>query len=765
MQAWEQVRLQPLIPLAWAAAATSLAAAIVVAAAMVRPPAVSRGRRAALLVLRLAAVVAAGLMLLAPLVRRQAVEERPGAVILLLDASRSMAVADALDPQDARPEKAALGAPIPVSRAEAVRQAMAAARKPYADLAARFAMRPYAFGSRVRPGDALVPEPQDPWTDLGEALDLIVRQIVGQPDGEGEEAVAGARPAPAAVVLISDGRANRARGSPEAAARLLAARGIRVHAVLAGSAEPTDRVRDVSVRDVRAPARAAAGGRAEVRAVVSAFGFAGRSFEAVLSLDGKEVERRRLAPGSHRFREGIIFTPRLGGPGLARLAVAIEPQPGELAPANNRAEAVVRVEEGDLRVLYLDGRIAPEGKFLSRLLGDMKEATLDRRLLLGVSGRGPHVGGAAAGADVVSLDDIDACRILVLGDLPASAIPAAAAARIAGRIRDGSLSLLALGGLSAYGAGGWAETPVAGVLPFAIAASDGQAPGPITLRPAAGAAGHFIFSADGGAGPEFRALPTLAGANAVGGLHVGARLLAQAADGGPLMAVRQVGRGRVAAVTVDSTWQWALASDETRGPETYRRLWRRTILWLAGRDRPAETELTVAADRPRYVVADADRPPVAEVTAQAPPGAAGLRLELAGPDGSAQAVTLEAAGGQWRAAVPLSCGGTYTLRADADLAGVRQRAEAAFVVEQPDYESADLLADAEAMGRIARAGGGTLRRIDELPTLLAELAATLEPRAATVERWLPLTSGGVFLAAVLALLAAEWVLRRRWTGV
>jgi hypothetical protein len=201
-----------------------------------------------------------------------------------------------------------------------------------------------------------------------------------------------------------------------------------------------------------------------------------------------------------------------------------------------------------------------------------------------------------------------------------------------------------------------------------------------------------------------------------------------------------------------------MAPSETRGAEVHRRFWRQLVLWLAGRDGRLQADLWVTTDRPRYVLSDADRPPLAEVTVHARGGTAAPDVQLTGPDGTTRGLQLSADGGDWRAIVPMTCAGEYTLTARAGT----QTAETKFVVEEQDFETANILADAENLERITRAGGGSLRRTDKLGDLLAELAGSLTPQAVPVERRLPLGSGRVFLAVVLALLAAEWLFRRRW---
>jgi hypothetical protein len=786
---------EPLVALVWAALVVAgLAAAVLVIARRWRPAALARGRRAALTALRLAVVAAVGLMLLHPILVWEDREEAPGQVAVLVDASRSMAIRDvAFDesrqggaPAPATDGTAAAG---PLSRTDAVRVAFLTSGKPYADLGRRCVINPYAFGTHTRPIGEFGPDPADPRTDITEALSRLAeeaeqRAAANEPAARPPAAEAPAAPAPpplAAVILISDGRANRGRGAPEDLARQLAERGVPVHTVLVGSAEPSDRVRDVAVRDLRAPARVFMGNRPSVRAVVATVGLAGRTVDAVLSVDGKEVERRRVAPASNQTAQELVFSPpveslrverRLDKAGLVRIAVAVEPVEGELTAANNRAETAVRVDEGDVRVLYLDGRIHPENKYVTRVLGDAREIELDRRILIGK--------GAAEAAPGPA--DLDAYQVVILGDIPSSALPAPLVARMAERVQAGSLSVLATGGLSALGAGGWAETPLAAVLPVAIRAGDGQVAGPIRFRPTADGLRHFIFGSETGAGspgaPGFDALPPLSGANAVGALDPTARLLAESADGRPLLAVREFGRrstprlstgGRAAVLAVDTTWLWVLAPGEKSGAEIHRRLWRQLVLWLAGRDERPQADLSVATDRPRYRLTDPDNPPEIEVTvhvrettgAAAPTvtltrqGDAGRAIEVA-PKGSM------GGGRAWQTILPLREGGIYTLAAEAEVGGAAKRAETQFVLEEQDFEWANILADRAAMQQIAEAGGGTCRPIGELSNLLADLAAGIQPQFVSVERRLPLASGRVFLAAVLALLAAEWLLRRKW---
>jgi len=726
--------LEPLIPPLWAMAVAVALAAAVVAGARRWP--LAPGRWAALLVLRLLVVVGLVFLMLRPSVRWQGRRKERAGVAVLVDATRSMGL------------RAALGAGTEaVTRIEAVRHAFLSSAEPYSRLAERAVIDPFAFGTHTRPIGHFAPKSEDGRTDLADAL----RSVAGPKRGRVPFSAA-------AVILVSDGRANRSQGLEAATARRLAERGARVHTVAVGSETPTDRVRDVAVRDLRAPQRVFVGNRLEVRTVLATLGMNGRSVEAVLTVGGKEVARRRVTPAANRTVQELVFAPTADAAGLLRVAVAVVPVGGELVATNNQAETTVRVEEGGIRILYLDGRLHPEGKYIARALAEAKEMELERRILVG----------AKAGAAAPAPADLDGFDVVVLGDLPASSLSRETVARIVARARDGRLSVLTLGGLAAYGAGGWAATPLAEILPVAIRADDGQVEGPIRFKPTAAGTKHFVFRLDAATGRaiDFDALPPLSGASAVGPPRPTARLLAKSEKGHPLLAVRELGRSRVASVAVDTTWQWVLARPETGGARAHRRFWRHLVLWLAGRDGRPRADLWVVTDRTRYVIADPDRPPTVEVTVGAK-GNEAPRVRLIGP--ATVAVPMRRRGdpssgsarSEWHGTAPLSVPGVYT--AVAEWAGdAPKRARTQLVVEEQDFEMADVLADHANLKRIAEAGGGTFRTVNRLGDLLAELAASLEPQYEAAERRLSLGAGRIFFAAVIALLAAEWFLRRRW---
>jgi len=730
IQVTDHLAIRPVLPLAWCAlVAVVLVAAVVWSLRQRRLP-VSRGRLVCLTALRAAVVLAVVLLLLRPEIVWEAQKEVPGEIVFLIDASRSMTIPDALDANEK-----------PVTRAAAVRAAFLVSAESYVNLTNRFSIRSFAFGERLRPITDSAPDPADARTDPGEALSALASRA-------GRHLVA--------AVLVGDGAANRnAAGPPQAAARL-AEMGVRVHTVAVGNPEPSDRVRDVAVGDLWAPERVFVGNRPAVRARLTALGMKGRPVNLALKVNGEVAEQQTLTPTSNQMAREVVFTPTLEEPGLTRIALEAEPVEGELAEINNASETAIRVEEGGIRVLYLEGHLRPEAKFIGRALGGGDEISLDRRILVG----------PGASAATPSADDLNAFDVIVLGDLLAGALPSSLLERLAARVKEGEVGLVALGGLDAFGAGGWTDTPVADLLPVAIRPEDSQVGGPIHFIPTAAGRRHFILQPEEEGDDPFGKLPALSGASGVAGVHPAAQVLAASEEGRPLLAVREVGRGRTAALTVDTTYTWVLSADDPKGPERHRHFWRQLILWAAERDERPEGDLVIVTDRVRYFLPGPDNPPAVEVTVYMEAGdeeTAAPATRLTEPDGTVRNVPLAAErDGQWRATLKPSGLGPYRLEAEAEVSGTRRRAETEFTLAEPDFEMASPLADHEALRQIAEAGGGTFRTLDNLGSLFEELAQDAEPVYEAVPHRLPIASGRIFLGVVVALLSADWFLRRRW---
>jgi len=478
-------------------------------------------------------------------------------------------------------------------------------------------------------------------------------------------------------------------------------------------------------------------------------------------------EKDQLLPVS------IPYTPTK--PGQYKLTLRAPGQRGELVARNNELSAYLTVREGGLRVLYLEGELRWEQKFLKRSLDASQDIELDF-LWIDSSDRTKWPVKLPQSATETPYD------VYILGDLDASALHRGGAAdsalqTIATQVAAGK-GLLMLGGYHSFGPGGYLNTPLADALPVKIdrfERQDFDSPpqkdlhlaGPLTMQPASS---HFLtrIAPDESNAAVWKSLPPLTGANRFTGIKPGARVLAASTEGDELLVSQQYGRGRVLAFAGDSTWQWWMQGKQAE----HRRFWRQTILWLARRDGLEKDDVWVRINQRRFPAGGkAEFTAGVNDAAGAPISGATLQATVTGPSGSPQAVTLSSDGeirqGEFKAARQP---GNYTLQVVASKAGKELgRTAARFMVFDHDVELSNPAADHTRLRRLAAAtadSGGKLISTSEMTDVLTQLRDTpLKVEAKTLKAWqLGRTAldAWVFFLIVAVVLIGEWALRKHW---
>ena len=276
-------------------------------------------------------------------------------------------------------------------------------------------------------------------TDVAAGLEAAARLL---PSGQG------------ALLLYTDAR--ETRGHAAAAATRLAARGIQVFAVA-----PAISARHAHIVSIRPASEPAPGQPVAIEVQVASTVAA----EVQVHLERQPTEgdagakwdrRLDVSPGAGAT---LLFDDANLPSGISYYDAEVR-LPDDAYPQHCRARAAVRV--GPVRqVLYVFGPKGP-GSLL---------AALRRQLPPGLHFSGKPASALApaglAEASVVVLDNISAWS---LGD--------EMAARLAGWVTEGGLGLLALGGDTSFAAGGYADSPLDGVLP--VTSRTGERP-PIAM--------------------------------------------------------------------------------------------------------------------------------------------------------------------------------------------------------------------------------------------------------------------------------------------
>ena len=332
--------------------------------------------------------------------------------------------------------------------------------------------------------------------------------------------------------------------------------------------------------------------------------------------------------------------------------------------------------------------------------------------------------------------------------------------------------LLVLGGRS-FAQGGLVGTPLEAALPVELTArSGGLSRALLEQTPRAG--NVITLTAAGETHPVMRigppsdvrqlweALPPLPASAPLGGTKPGATLLAAtAAPGGavhPVVAVQRYGRGRSMVFAGEASWRWRMM--QGAADRTYEIFWRQALRWLAGPSpEPVTIDVPDAAEAGDGVAATIDT----RDAAFAPVGDAVVTATLTLPGGDARPLTVrrDAAAGRYVAPFQPEVAGLYRLRADARRGTqVLGTADRWFYVGGSDREMADPRLNEAFLRRLARASGGQYVRAHDAASVVPQLAS-LAPQGAEPERRELWNQPWAF-ALVIALMSAEWILRRRW---
>lgn len=739
----------------------ALVAALFVAVLVAVPPdrsRVSRGRLALLVLLRLGAFLALLACLARPTVVAAKKARQRGTVIVLADASESMTVADGVNGR---------------SRWQEMVDALSAARPAARTLAGRgdFDVALSTFDREVRavPSVGDDPLPLDAWVDAPSAEETAIGAAI-------EDAVrAQAGRTIAGVLVLGDGAQHAYAPRdlpPQAAARKLGDGGVPLWSVTFGRQLGGGQGRDAALVNLSVAETVYVKNVLEVAGRVRLEGLAGRSVAVVLLVEDeagvlKEAARTTVRSSGESVEEAVRLTWTPTSLGERKLTLRVEPQEGEVIVANNELSTFVEVIDGGLRVLYLEGTLRVEQRFLRRVLASSPDIQVDFQWIDSTRReRWPVDLGRQLKGDF---------NVFLIGDLDAAALRPEDLDAIRKRVDRGA-GLGLLGGFHAFEAGGWGSSAFGPLLPFEadrLARQPFDEPvreslhlkGPLRMLPESRFGGVSILrlgKTDADTKRAWESLPALEGASVLGRLTPSTKPLAVTGDGTPLLVAREYGAGRVLAFAADSTWRWAMQG----AADQHRRFWRQLVLWLARQDDVEQDSLWVRLAQRRI---SPGTPLAFDAGLTRPDGGSAtdvvLEATVEPPSGPKRPVRVTRQGetfagsiaectepGDWRLVVRSQRPGE-----DAP----RERA-ARFTVFRQDLELANPRANPLLMRQLAEATAGGVRLPEEIPAIFAEIAArpaTFE----TQEQWTfsPWDTWPMFLLLATCM-STEWFLRKRW---
>ena len=312
------------------------------------------------------------------------------ATLLLIDGSASMSIKDAYpNPADAERVEAALPEDVTkeaLSRADIVRQVLARDDSAMLHaLARRNAVHLYNFGESLTPLGRVTADDMVQSHDEGESpttapavpvLDATAPVTnVGQAIRQAIETHSGAPIT--AVVVFSDGQFNQGE-SVEVVARYAQAKQVPIHLVGIGDPSPA---RNVAVSAIEAPPNVFVKDPFSVTVHLRSTGLENTTITVEL-LERAEGEdqatpvdtRRTIVPPGGRI-EPVIFKRTIGEANRIRLIARVTQQEGETLVEDNSKQTTVRVLEQKMRVLLVSGGPTWEYRYLARML--QRDETVD----------------------------------------------------------------------------------------------------------------------------------------------------------------------------------------------------------------------------------------------------------------------------------------------------------------------------------------------------------------------------------------------------
>lgn len=562
--------------------------------------------------------------------------------------------------------------------------------------------------------------------------------------------------AQAGVLLVSDGRATTPN-TPDAA-QLALARSVPLWTWTLGG--PVTK-QDLWIETASSEALAFSGAEVELNATLRAAGYPNRSFKVELLRDDKVIETCEVIPDTNGLAR-VSVKVKAPDAGEQRYVFRAPPQPEEGDTANNERAVFLRSVGDKVRVLVAEGQPHWDTKFLVQ--GLKRDPNVDLTAVYRLNAQRHVAVLSSTGAETRVERDLfprtagamNAFDVIVLG-------------RGAEAFFDNTTENLLTdftakrGGSVVFARGkpyGGRFQPLAKFEP--VAWGDGVTP-TVKLRPTEAGRDNPIFDL-GSAGTLdelLERLPALDHASVTLGEKPLAVSLATAADkteGPVLVAYQRYGQGKALSLNASGLWRWAFReSGQEESEVAYRRFWISLLQWLlSGSQFLPGSDVALTSAR-RYYTSEQPMQFLIS-TRNFDRGIYAPKLLVEGNDRTVE-VEPRARGESFVAEAGPFAPGTYRVTLKNNVGKPAELSQSVEVLSA-SVEKRELSADPETMRRLAQVSGGATLAANDIARM-PEIVQRWEAARQLAHRQRPVWDRWWVLAAMVALLGAEWWLRRR----
>lgn len=722
-------------------------------------------RRAALIALRVAIFLAVIAGMLRPTYVFTEMKRHRATVIVLADRSRSMSVADEFK-----------GLTRWKRLTDEVEKALPAFRDLTEDLDVKF----YTFDAEIAPVDladknfTLGEKADGAQTAIGAALDDALRKEIGH-------RLAG-------VILLSDGAQNALEprdAAPQAAAKRLSEMGVPLFTIVFGQEGSASQRRDVAVSSLDVNPTIFVKNELIIAGSVRVSGYKNQEIpvQALYEVEpGKPLQvigtqMVRATKDGEELPVRFSYIPQTIGE--HKVVLRVEPQEKEQDTTNNEQSTIVKVFEGGLNVLYVEGTPRVDQHFLTSSLKASPDIRVEFEFIDQL--RVHKTGKPADMSDKFKPGKFD---VFILGDIDSECFRKEDLEGLKLAVERGS-GLIMLGGFHSFWAGGYQDTPLRDVLPleatdkskFERQGFDDSIRQELHIFPSDREKGlKMLPSPRFGDVPLMQLgppdknreiwdkLPGLDGANRFERLKPTAQTLAVTPAGQPLLVAIESGSGRVLAFAGDSTWHWVMQGFARE----HKKFWRQVIFWLARKDEVEKTGVWIKLAQRQFSVR---RPVDFALGATSAQGEAirdaTFEATAVLPDGSRRPVHLARQGNQTTGSFKETLlPGDYTIQITASRGGATiGEAKGRFIVYDQDLEMENPAPRPSLMTALANAtkdSGGKRVEPEELTDVCNWFKRQTKQLEVPTEFKETPWDKPYFFVAIVALLSVEWYLRKKW---
>ena len=683
------------------------------------------------------------LLLWQPAITVSALSSQQNIIAVVVDDSRSMAIADSSGKTRETAALAALEDGI------------------LSDLQKRFQTRLYRLGSGITQVDGLKGiAPVEAATHIGDGLKQLATETSDLPIG--------------AILLLSDGGENTAgmggSGIGLDALQSLRNRRLPVHTVGFGNPE---RAHDVELEDVSVAASTIVNARLTATISFIQHGYAGQKAMLTVRDGDKTLATREVALAANGVlqTEPVFFS--AGAAGAKSLRFGIEPIAGEENLSNNAMTRPVLVSDAKRRILYIEGEPRWEFKFIRRAEED--DPTMQLVSMLRTSENKIYRQGISDPSELadgfpVRPENLFGYAGIIIGSVDADYFTPLQQELLREYVDRRGGGVLFLGGRSSLSDGGWGASSLNDLLPtFLPAGRNSFHRNSATVElTAAGVDSPITRLLDDPAknAERWKKLTYLADYQDAGSPKPGATVLAQLNAGRrklPMLITQNYGHGRTAIMATGGTWRWQMS--EALGDPSHDLFWQQLLRWLV-----ADSPGPVIASMPARNLMDEGHVQVAaQVRDQQfqPVADAHVTAHIVGPEGANALIDLvpsrETPGlyhTDWTAEKP----GTYLAEVTAESVGSQPqemgRDVLTFQREDGIAENFHTEQNRSLLQQLASQTGGRYWEPSDLKNLPRDIGyseAGISVRT-TNELW----NMPIVFVLLLGLPITEWLLRRKW---